>query len=253
MFNIEDVISPHRLRWAFPKDFGKFECVVHGESMIAKNEYGTFLFECPKFPRTVVLVGESDHSMTEEIFQANRHKSKYWFSTNKQTLSVHGLPLGVSSFLPLDSLRNAMSMPRSYSNLVYMNFSIATNAEARQPVWDMFKDKPWVTAEQSVPQEHYLEQIRKHPFVICPRGNGVDTHRLWETIYLGAIPIVKRDIAHSDWMDLPVVWIDDWSQVTPEFLVSIDLSNRNTEAAKLSYWIRNIGKIRQQKLPIHYG
>lgn len=28
--------------------------------------------------------------------------------------------------------------------------------------------------------------------VVCPRGNGVDTHRIWETLYLGAIPIVKR-------------------------------------------------------------
>ena len=120
-------------------------------------------------------------------------------------------------------------------------------------MWDLFKDKPWVTAEESVSQEHYLEQIRKHRFVICPRGNGVDTHRMWETIYLGAIPIVKRDIAHSDWMDLPIVWVDDWGQVTPEFIESVDLSSRSIEKAKLSLWVQHTGKFHQQKLPIHYG
>ena len=27
--------------------------------------------------------------------------------------------------------------------------------------------------------------------VAAPRGNGLDTHRLWEALYLGCVPIVQ--------------------------------------------------------------
>ena len=32
--------------------------------------------------------------------------------------------------------------------------------------------------------------MKKCEYVICPIGNGIDTHRFWETIYLGRIPVV---------------------------------------------------------------
>jgi len=39
----------------------------------------------------------------------------------------------------------------------------------------------------------YSHQSSKYKFVFCPRGNGIDTHRVWETIYRGSIPILMKD------------------------------------------------------------
>ncbi len=111
-----------------------------------------------------------------------------------------------------------------------------------------FVEKPWVTdGTMEVTLEgrrKYLRELRNHEFVLCPRGNGVDTHRLWETLYMGSIPIVQRDPVHRGWQDLPICWIDSWDEVTPEFLQKQkqDILNRrvNLDKLKIGYWIRTL-------------
>jgi len=68
----------------------------------------------------------------------------------------------------------------------------------------------------------YLEELAEHHFCLCPRGNGVDTHRFWESLYLDVIPIVRRSAGAEHWQasGLPVLIIDDWAEVTPARLES---------------------------------
>ena len=80
----------------------------------------------------------------------------------------------------------------------YLNFKVETYPHERQLIQNMFQSKSWVTCGTPVDtlegRKEFLKDIRNHEFVLCPRGNGVDTHRLWETLYMGSIPIVKNDI-----------------------------------------------------------
>ena len=32
-------------------------------------------------------------------------------------------------------------------------------------------------------------------FIISPPGNGIDTHRVWETIYAGSYPVVEKNLS----------------------------------------------------------
>ena len=64
----------------------------------------------------------------------------------------------------------------------------------------------------------YINEVRSHKFVLCPRGNGIDTYRLWESLYLGAIPIVKDCINMDFYKELPIIIIKEYSELTPEFL-----------------------------------
>lgn len=49
--------------------------------------------------------------------------------------------------------------------------------------------------------------------VLAPRGNGKDTHRFWETLYRGGVPVVTED----DWsksfsnLGIPMEIIEDWT------------------------------------------
>jgi hypothetical protein len=36
----------------------------------------------------------------------------------------------------------------------------------------------------------YLHELSTHYFCFCPRGNGIESHRFWESIYLGVVPII---------------------------------------------------------------
>jgi hypothetical protein len=102
--------------------------------------------------------------------------------------------------------------------LLYMNFSAGTNPSARKPAYDYFKDKDFchVTGRMSV--ESYLWNVVHAKFVVSPHGNGLDCHRTWEALYLGVIPIVKTSSLDQLYEDLPVLIVDDWSDVTREFL-----------------------------------
>lgn len=68
-------------------------------------------------------------------------------------------------------------------------------------------------AERCGPRE-YSEIASNYRFVGAVRGNGVDTHRLWETLYRGSIPLIQND----DWamglrgLNLPIIEIDNWEE-----------------------------------------
>jgi len=97
------------------------------------------------------------------------------------------------------------------------NFSIATNAKVRSRVADVCNrlsikvEEPDFTELGRI---NYLKSLRMSSFVICPIGNGLDTHRVWETLYMGGIPIVEsHPMLNYLLYDLPVLILDDWNQL----------------------------------------
>ena len=64
--------------------------------------------------------------------------------------------------------------------------------------------------------------------MICPQGNGVDCHRNWEVLYLKRVPIMKKsDYLQELYKDYPVLWVDDFADVTKTLLTSSqDLCDR---------------------------
>jgi hypothetical protein len=100
-----------------------------------------------------------------------------------------------------DQLRElAARSPEMPSELCLANFSVSTNARERLACLDSASSFATLRAADTVCQDtpesygSYLTEILEHKFVLCPEGNGVDTHRLWETLYLGRIPVVTRSV-----------------------------------------------------------
>jgi hypothetical protein len=56
----------------------------------------------------------------------------------------------------------------------------------------------------------------QYAFSISPHGNGLDCHRTWEDLILGCIVIVKTSPLDSMYKGLPVVIVNDWSEITSE-------------------------------------
>ena len=82
----------------------------------------------------------------------------------------------------------------------------------------------------------------KHTFVACPRGNGTDTHRFWETLYRGSIPIVKD----SSWsrqireLGIPCLLVPSWDyEVVQRIVDSTHLKKfypKDIKPLWLNYW-----------------
>ena len=76
--------------------------------------------------------------------------------------------------------------------------------------------------------------------IVCPRGNApAETHRFWEVLYLGRIPIIKKNKGNSFFLELPVIALEDWEQLADlEFINSEyeKVKNNSKEMLKMSYW-----------------
>ena len=51
-------------------------------------------------------------------------------------------------------------------------------------------------------------------FVLSPHGGGYDCHRTWEALALGCIPIVKSSPIDRVFERLPVLIVQNWSDVS---------------------------------------
>jgi hypothetical protein len=91
------------------------------------------------------------------------------------------------------------------------------------------------------------EIITNYAFVLSPFGNGMDCHRTWESICLGSVPIVKAPNFRKLFEDLPVLIVNNWSDVTQELLENTiqDFKTKtfNYDKIKLSYWVSKIKNI----------
>ena len=82
-----------------------------------------------------------------------------------------------------------------------------------------------------VPVEYNYEMTARSVYAISPRGCGEATHRFFEAIYLGCIPVVKRTNTVFDrlYALYPCLIVDDWDQITEELL----MANRMDLEAKM--------------------
>lgn len=176
---------------------------------------------------------------------------KRWFGQNIMTTNdkVTPLPIGLENDYiggqpqRKHILNDKSQQNKSASKLVYLNCSIGTYRPDRQAAYDYFSSKNWCTVKPhgSLDYYHYCDDIIDHHFSICPRGNGLDCHRNWEILYLNRYPVMKRYYGLEKlYSDLPVVFVNDWSEVTEEFLKNklevIKNTKYNMDKLKFSYW-----------------
>ncbi len=120
----------------------------------------------------------------------------------------------------LSSLMN--NRDNKIENLLYVNHSVHTNPEERSGINELFLDKCWAKVEVgSVNYTEYLTSLSKSKFMICPIGNAVDCHRNWECLYMRRVPIMKKSKYFECLLkDYPVLFVNNYSEVTEELLIS---------------------------------
>ena len=216
------------------------------------------LKELGRFDKRFVVVTHNSDEPIDDSYDIPPNVVR-WFAQNVATDNprVESIPIGLENDMwgqhwhpPVDKkaiLEEKMKEDKHYRNLVYMNFNPATAPIKRDPVWEMFKDQPWVTAHRRSNFSdfpNYVDNVRHHKFVLCPEGNGMDTHRTWETLYLGNIPVERRNKNNRFYTDLPILLVDDWSEATEEFLHKqfwrIKLADWNEDKLRFGYWENKI-------------
>lgn len=92
-------------------------------------------------------------------------------------------------------------------------------------------------------EETWVNQS-KYSFVVSPLGHGMDCHRTWEALILGCIVIVQTSPLDSMYEDLPVLIINDWTDITEKLLEDTvhKFKNMNFLYDKLTlrYWVDKV-------------
>ncbi len=153
---------------------------------------------------------------------------------------------------------------RPKPGLAYCNFSLGSPTQPRYwarrvVVYRMLKDRDWITFENmgnrhgvyDISSFQFYRRLDRHRFTISPEGNGIDCYRTWEALYLRSIPIVQRSTEMEHFSDLPILFTDDYGELTPDYLedqyARMLETDYRIEKLYLSHWKRRLeDSIRRQ-------
>jgi hypothetical protein len=170
-----------------------------------------------------------------EIF--NRIFVTNWLGNNPR---IHALPIGLEN---PNYLRNGIV--KDFAKIQKMgllhfgerpitllsSFNISTNRHERSKALEVAQRLGGsLILPSGVSPRHYRYLVANSKYVLSPPGNGPDCHRTWEAIYLGAIPIVKRNSWPSFEFKPPVIVVDEWGDIEKI------LSNKVVPENSLNNW-----------------
>jgi hypothetical protein len=133
---------------------------------------------------------------------------------------------------------------------IYINFTAGNNSAVRGKLITMARklkthfevtiETPDFTDQGRI---KYLENLRSRGLVLCPEGNGADTHRFWETLYMGGTPVVTTNpMMEFFYSNLPVIQLKSWVELLDINLIEQkwwEIANRsyNFDLLSAEYWI----------------
>ena len=68
--------------------------------------------------------------------------------------------------------------------------------------------------------ENFMNELNKYKFILSPRGNGIDTHRFWEILLVGSVPIVETSGLDSLYSKFPCIIVNSFEDINEELLDS---------------------------------
>jgi hypothetical protein len=136
-------------------------------------------------------------------------------------------PIGVSIAIDLNMLQNCNDLIKSgqfNSKMVHCCFKVENdksrrgkNEINRNIIANNLKNNN--IKNTKLPPDVFLKEMVNTKFTVSPEGNGVDTHRTWEGIYLKSIPIVEEhEGIMKKYEGLPILYTKDYSEITEDYL-----------------------------------
>ena len=211
------------------------------------NELFYILKQMKQIKNLTLITTQSDKSVNKKIYSKKPESINNWFSINNLAFeSVTSIPLGLGNDFSKKNINNNDLIDLNFESYkkknpnLYLNFNVNTNPFERSYLMDYFKQFEWASIENNVEKNKYMNSLKESSFVLCPPGNGYDTHRVWETLYSGSIPVVKENEAFDQFKDLPILFVTSFELVTRQllenFLNNFEISNYNIEKLDIAYW-----------------
>lgn len=259
-----------------------------GDIVFVKSTHLTTLLQyIPNFKYPIIIVANGDDNFFPSDFQSHPsfqqlHNSNVialfiqncWLRNHEK---FHGIPIGIDYHTlnwekeyawgeaqrtalqqeaELKTVRQSFKHLAETSATVITNFHLAMHDPPRRrvmrvPLYEklMAQHPAWMKWLPQQTRATFWQECNDVAFVLCPPGNGPDTHRAWEVLCLGRIPIIQDLSINDIYDDLPVWVVKDWDtfvKQTPEQLQAkrdefvANFHTYNFEKLTLKWWKRYI-------------
>ncbi len=200
-----------------------------------------------------LITHQSDLLVTDLYAELKPECISTWYSVNVDSSSKYliSIPIGLSNehfknlnIKDFDKVKNKKSTfldTASKDIMMFVNFQKSTNFNEREGLYKYFKNDNWASIKDPVLRKDiYLEYLNNSLFTLCPHGNGIDTHRIWEALYSGSIPITKIHRTFDYLENIPVLFVDDYKEINKEhilkFVDQFNSDNYEYEKMFFKYW-----------------
>jgi len=252
-------------------EFNKFSFLDDRKNIFfCKTDYAFSFFEDlknkpPSDPKKIFLIiGNSDRSIDDSYALALPDFVAKVFGQNVTTQDrrFEALPMGLeNSTESAIGKKHGIAWPRSKtlqkhlsdaldiptSKFIYSNFRCGTNSHHRSQVDVLSQQIDFITRDApNLSTTEFHNQILDHKITLCPAGNGVDTHRLWEVLYLNRVPLTIKvgDYKIYDlYKDLPIIILDSIDDLLDKDLIQKKYNDallKTTNMAYFPFWKNHI-------------
>ena len=164
---------------------------------------------------------------SDETFDLNEKKKLDFFHPKKcfsQNLIIykknyHFIPIGLenSKFHNNGDIKDFLSLRKiKLKKKPRILFGFKNTNPKRAQLKNNFKKLKIADETNGSNSFFYRRILLNYMFVICPEGNGIDTHRMWEALYLRTIPIIKKNMISNfiKKAKIPVLILNNWSDLS---------------------------------------
>ena len=200
-----------------------------------------------KFQNIKVVSSQSDRKITKNLFNQMPKCVSSWYATNVvyKTDSLTPIPLGIA---PYRNSKSAiiddffdLDFQQTKREFLYLNFNLNTNYFHRIKTINYAQKVFNIQLVEDKKYQDYLSSLALHQFSISPWGNGIDTHRFWEALYCGTIPITKSHYIYKTFEGLPMILLPTYKSLN-NIKKEIEFDQFNIEKLDINWWMKKINK-----------
>ena len=200
-----------------------------------------------QFKNIKLITHQSDASIEKSDFDKKPNCISKWYAINVNYNhdDLVPIPIGIgndSNQKTLTSINFSESIKDNERiNKLYLNFNLNTNYKHRYKALKVFYDTEWSILEK--PHQNlqgFRNNLGKYKFSLAPWGNGFDTHRLWEALYAGSIPVTLAHPSLKSFQDFPIILLDSYKEFNISEKKFEDFKYFFNEKLNINWWFKQI-------------
>ncbi len=211
-----------------------------------------FKIQNPKIVNKYILISHnSDKSLSKKDLNLKNENIIHWFAQNLEVESSDAfslIPIGIENKRWLRyGLNQRFKIKNNKTKFIIASFNEFNNYEERAKVLKLVSKNDLIDNLKFKDASSYFSNVSKYKFVLCPAGNGPDTHRIWESLLLKSFPIIELNSFTSNLkkIGVPGIYLNSWDDLVKYTKDDLNkeyanLSKENLDFLYFDYWKKEI-------------